>query len=210
MKSIFTVLLCTLILSALTFATPPTYHAPSRPTYHAPKGNTSHAGRLTPTERRLQARESNQSNGIYQSRQQRNNRREENRSIRKQSREQVKYDRSLAKIRQHADRRFEKGKRNAQKHWDGSRFDRRFFTHNFGVGHRFFFGAPGFYWYGNSCLFGSTFEFGGVYFALQTPCTLMWPGYPWMTQVYIDESIDGGYILVNPDYTEVFGLTVVF
>jgi len=64
-------------------------------------------------------------------------------------------------------------------------------------------------WYGNPCLFGSAFEYGGVYFSLGYPCTAMWEGYPW-TGVYIDEGPDG-YVLVNPAYPGVtFGVNVVF
>jgi len=124
-------------------------------------------------------------------------------------RDQRNRDHNDVRDRQHRDRRFENGRRNAGRHWDGNRFDHRFFVRNFGIYHPFFFGGPGFYWYSNDCLYGSMFEYGDVYFGLEYPCTDMWLGYPW-DGVYIDEGLEG-YVLVNPAFPgQVFGIRVIF
>lgn len=130
-------------------------------------------------------------------------------SSRNEMRQRRDLDRRANKERERGEKRFNKDRRNAQKHWDGYRFDRRFYSRHFGREHVFFFGGPGFIWYGNPCLFGSYFEIGDVYWGLNYPCSAMWGGYPW-DGVYIDE-IDGAYFLVNPAYPGVvFGVHVEF
>ena len=124
-------------------------------------------------------------------------------------REQRNRDRNAARDHQSDNKRYDKGRRNAERHWNGHRFDQRFFVRNFGMYHPFFFGGPEFYWYGNPCLLGSTFEYGGVYFGFDYPCSAMWVGYPW-DGVYIDEGPEG-YVLVNPAYPGVvFSVRVMF
>jgi len=213
----------TLVLSVMAFATPPTY----RPLAPRPQSTRPSISRPTPAPRNVRpapqprpvrpthserpvrpVRPVEHSNHNVD-RDRRNTERNAQREERNKSRDQAKRDKNAAKDRQRADKRFEKGKRNAARHWNGNRFDHKFFVRNFGVYHPFFFGGPGFYWYGNPCLLGSTFEFGDVYFGLEYPCTAMWLGYPWQ-EVYIDEGADG-YVLVNPAYPGVtFGVRIIF
>jgi hypothetical protein len=118
-------------------------------------------------------------------------------------------------------RQFEKARHQAAKHWKHGRFDYKFFNRTFGAAHPFLFGGPHFIWFGEPCLAGSQFYFGGVYWSLDQSCREMWfSAFPW-AGVYIDLftrhveeealQITWGpeYKLVNPHYPgTTFGVSV--
>jgi hypothetical protein len=229
MKRSLTLLILALAFVANGFAQyrPQQKSTPPAPRVQAPKAQTTRpapAPRVQTQTPRTQAparqpsveKNTTRSNIKRPEKQDRAQREEQNRiahsnrnELNRNRREARNNDKRAQKDRERTDKRYNKGRRNAARHWDGRRFDHRYFARNFGIYHPFFFGGPGFYWYGNPCLFGSAFEFGDVYFSLNYPCTAMWEGYPW-AGVYIDEGPDG-YVLINPAYPGVtFGVNIVF
>lgn len=92
--------------------------------------------------------------------------------------------------------------RGVVRHWDGHRFDPRWFRDHYGREHRFFWRRC--QWYGSPFYVGSYFWFGDTWFVIMEPI----PDYWYDGIVYVDE-IDGVYYVVNPAYPGMRFLVVV-